>query len=353
MKPLSSNKKIVITLASMVLARMSYPILKNLYFLYFKPDYWNYLKFSKRVKKEIERRSKTQNSSIVFFELEETREMVQSSDESEPNRVSLYLLKHLEQKINAGKRTNDPFLPPFDNGVFIMNLSKTHSLIFNKYMVTRNHLLVITKIFEAQTDTLTENDLFETYNVMKLHSAFAFFNSDEKSGASQKHKHLQILPLANFQTTYISKILEVVNEIDKDALEIDSSAQVSFLFFPFFEKYKYCLAKFREYNPFLESPDEYKKYLYAVYTKCRKRLNIENKNNSFNLIFGKNWMFLVLRKKEKFNNVVSLNCLACLGSILTSNVEKFENLKNLKPNDVFDEILVAREDEGDYSIIIE
>lgn len=39
---------------------------------------------------------------------------------------------------------HDCFMAPFSEGIFVYNLSSSHSLIFNKYPVFKNHLLVIT-----------------------------------------------------------------------------------------------------------------------------------------------------------------------------------------------------------------
>jgi ATP adenylyltransferase len=38
----------------------------------------------------------------------------------------------------------DPFLPPFEEGLFINELSETHSLLFNKFQVCKEHVLVVT-----------------------------------------------------------------------------------------------------------------------------------------------------------------------------------------------------------------
>jgi len=42
----------------------------------------------------------------------------------------------------------NPFLPPFEEGQLIMDLLHRHRLIFNKFCVCDNHVLVITKEFE-------------------------------------------------------------------------------------------------------------------------------------------------------------------------------------------------------------
>lgn len=40
--------------------------------------------------------------------------------------------------------SRDCFMAPFSEGIFIDHLSFSHSLVFNKYPVFKNHLLVIT-----------------------------------------------------------------------------------------------------------------------------------------------------------------------------------------------------------------
>lgn len=59
--------------------------------------------------------------------------------------------------------SSDCFMAPFSEGIFLMNISKTHSIIYNKYPVFKDHLLVITWAFENQSTRLTNNDLIATY----------------------------------------------------------------------------------------------------------------------------------------------------------------------------------------------
>ena len=54
------------------------------------------------------------------------------------------------------KEMKDPFLPPFEDGSWIAELSETHDLIFNKYNIAKSHVIVITKRFEAQTDRFND-----------------------------------------------------------------------------------------------------------------------------------------------------------------------------------------------------
>lgn len=76
----------------------------------------------------------------------------------------------------------------------IKDLGDSHRLLFNKFNIYNNHLLVITKEFQPQTDKITKQDLLHASTVRQALEGVLFFNGGEESGASQRHKHLQILP---------------------------------------------------------------------------------------------------------------------------------------------------------------
>ena len=97
------------------------------------------------------------------------------------------------------KPWKNPFLPP-DPDLFVCHLlppHHTHSLVLNKFNIVPHHALVITRDFVPQEDPLTEADLEATWQVMSVMpgGALAYFNRGSVSGASQPHKHLQVVPL--------------------------------------------------------------------------------------------------------------------------------------------------------------
>ncbi|KAI8046934.1 uncharacterized protein B0P05DRAFT_459116, partial [Gilbertella persicaria] len=59
----------------------------------------------------------------------------------------------------------------------------------------------ITIEFRKQNEPLFPQDLYETYCALQSfgtsQQALAFFNCGDQSGASQDHKHIQVLPLGN------------------------------------------------------------------------------------------------------------------------------------------------------------
>ncbi|KAI9806068.1 MAG: bifunctional AP-4-A phosphorylase/ADP sulfurylase [Piccolia ochrophora] len=79
----------------------------------------------------------------------------------------------------------------------------SHNLVLNKYPVIPHHFILATKAFKEQTSLLEEDDLAATYACLREWEKddedggklFAFFNSGEHSGASQKHRHIQFIPV--------------------------------------------------------------------------------------------------------------------------------------------------------------
>jgi ATP adenylyltransferase len=57
-------------------------------------------------------------------------------------------------------------------------------------------VLVVTKDFQKQTNLLNVNDFEAACIAMKsLDESFVYFNSGKNAGASQAHKHLQVMPI--------------------------------------------------------------------------------------------------------------------------------------------------------------
>ncbi|KAL2258500.1 hypothetical protein VTK26DRAFT_8165 [Humicola hyalothermophila] len=134
--------------------------------------------------------------------------------------------------------TAKPFFDPFDNPpppMLITAIPPSHILVLNKFAVVPEHFILATSAFREQTHLLEPADLdvayqcIEAYHNYHLHrhhrdgdekdgdaadaqgqhhdqeqeqpapgegELFVFFNSGPHSGASQPHRHLQLLPVA-------------------------------------------------------------------------------------------------------------------------------------------------------------
>lgn len=92
----------------------------------------------------------------------------------------------------AGPRPN-PFLP-WDRPLQVDRLDGGHVLLLNKYPVQAAHLLVITHDWQPQNGWLRPLDWRAVAQVAADTGGLWFFNSSATAGASQPHRHLQLLP---------------------------------------------------------------------------------------------------------------------------------------------------------------
>lgn len=97
--------------------------------------------------------------------------------------------KHLRA---SGPRPN-PFLP-WDPRLEVSKLGRSHVVLLNKYPVQPGHLLLITQQWQPQSGWLQSSDWRAVAEMDADTGGLWFFNSSAAAGASQPHRHLQLLP---------------------------------------------------------------------------------------------------------------------------------------------------------------
>ncbi|TBU24517.1 HIT-like protein [Dichomitus squalens] len=107
--------------------------------------------------------------------------------------------------VQQEKKRYDPFAPPYNPNLLLGEVrdeaeGNEYVILFNKYSVVPHHFLIVTKDFQSQTSPLLPADLVQTYLFLVAAKRagtklFAFYNCGDLSGASQPHKHIQLLPI--------------------------------------------------------------------------------------------------------------------------------------------------------------
>ena len=97
--------------------------------------------------------------------------------------------KHLRA---AGPKPN-PFLP-WDGRLEVQRINDSHVVILNKFPVQVAHMLLITQAWQPQTGWLSIDDWRALALVDQTTTGLWFFNSGPDAGASQPHRHLQLIP---------------------------------------------------------------------------------------------------------------------------------------------------------------
>lgn len=65
------------------------------------------------------------------------------------------------------KKPVNPFLP-YDDKLWVSHLSDTHTLLLNKFNVVEHHLLVVTRSFKSQLDSLQLSDFEAALLVLRV-----------------------------------------------------------------------------------------------------------------------------------------------------------------------------------------
>lgn len=109
--------------------------------------------------------------------------------EDEGWTFQIHVVTH--RRARLGPRVTNPFLSP--EPALVVRRLPDHALILNRYPVVPDHLLLITAGFVPQSGPLTLAEAQVLLEILALEPCLAFYNSDPIAGASQPHRHLQIV----------------------------------------------------------------------------------------------------------------------------------------------------------------
>ena len=106
-----------------------------------------------------------------------------------------HLLSATPKHLRASGPKPNPFLP-WDQRLEVDQIGDSHVVILNKYPVQTSHMLLITQDWQPQTGWLSMEDWQSLARIDATTTGLWFFNSGPAAGASQPHRHLQLLPRA-------------------------------------------------------------------------------------------------------------------------------------------------------------
>ncbi|MBR8826592.1 MAG: phosphorylase [Gomphosphaeria aponina SAG 52.96 = DSM 107014] len=219
--------------------------------------------------------------------------------------------KKQEQEIKKGKDFN-PFLP-YEQDLFVADLSATHVCLLNKYKVVDNHILMITREFEEQESWLTLPDFAAMQLTLGEIDGLAFYNGGKIAGASQRHKHFQLIPLPSVKNSPRIPIEPLLTKID-------GIGTVEGL--PFIN----AIAPLTPTTP----PNKVLEIYYQLLKTVGLEVNENNNPGAYNLLATREWMLIVPRSQESFESI-SVNSLGFAGALLVRNPEEMELLKKIGP----------------------
>lgn len=224
-----------------------------------------------------------------------------------------------KQKKNSDGKPFNPFLP-YESDLFVTNLSSTHLCLLNKFNVVDHHLLMVTREFEEQTRWLTVNDFEAILLCLAEIEGLSFYNGGKVAGASQRHKHLQLIPLTG----------EITNvPVEKAIKDVEFRDNIGTI-----PQFAFAHAICRCDPAWLSSPTEGASGMLKQYHQLLETLGIsvigDEQTAAYNLLVTRNWMMVIGRSQEKFAGI-SVNSLGFAGALLVKNEEKLQMLKKTRP----------------------
>ena len=216
----------------------------------------------------------------------------------------------------------DPFLP-YDPALYVADLTDKHVCLLNKFNVLDCHLLMATRAFEHQETWLTVEDFEAMCLCLAEFEGLAFFNGGKAAGASQRHKHLQYVPLPLLPGVAGLPIAPAL-----EAVRWEGGFGVTPAF-PFV----HALARL---DPaWLAAPRHAAARILALYWPLLASVGIERGNDErqtrpYNLLATRQWMLVIPRSQDAYEGI-SVHALGYVGSLMVWDDARLRLLREVGP----------------------
>jgi ATP adenylyltransferase len=232
-------------------------------------------------------------------------------------RFVVRTLETIERKHEAASEARaNPFLP-YDEAMFVADVSDTHVALLNKFNVIDHHLLIVTRAFEDQRAPLTLEDFAALWSCMAGFEGLGFYNGGPQAGASQPHKHLQLVPLPLAPGDQAVPVEALLDDAGREPTAIDA--------LPF----RHAVARIDSFSR--GAVREVAEASRTVYERMCEMLDAADR--PYNLLITREWMMLVPRSREHFGSV-SVNALGFAGSLFVRNERELRHVKETGPMSV-------------------
>jgi ATP adenylyltransferase len=238
-----------------------------------------------------------------------------------------------------GARPN-PFAPP-DAELVVGDLTATHFGVLNRYPVVDHHLLVVTREFADQEWLLDRSDFDAAVACMRELDGLVFYNGGRVAGASQPHRHLQLVPLPLGGGAWGVPMEALFDQWSS------GGGTTRLLRLPFRNAFAVLEPSLCE-EP--TAADRLLEMYGAMLDACalrdesandggRAANEPERQRGPYNLLVTRRWMLLVPRSKEHFGTI-SVNALGFAGSLFVRDDAEMRALREAGPMNVLKSVAV-------------
>jgi sulfate adenylyltransferase (ADP) / ATP adenylyltransferase len=250
-------------------------------------------------------------------------------------RFLVRILANIKRKENAKKQQNKDFNPflPYEEDLFVADLSPTHLVLLNKFNVMDYHILMVTRSFESQESLLTFADFQAMAIALSEMDGFAFYNGGKTAGASQPHKHLQLVPLP--LVPGMPGVPDGPQLLPIEALLFGAGGAVAL-------PYRYAVESLQSLD--FTQPLDIANPLFKAYQQLMDQLGLWSETDeplgAYNLLMTRQWMCVVPRSQEGYAGI-SINSLGFAGALLVKNAAQLEKLRQIGAMTVLTQVGVS------------
>jgi ATP adenylyltransferase len=234
---------------------------------------------------------------------------------------------------NGARPPFNPFLP-HDPDLFVTDVSDTHIALLNKFNVIDHHLLIVTRRFVPQEALLDLDDFEAWLACLSQIDGLGFYNGGAAAGASQPHKHLQLVPLP---------LGDANTPLPIEALLDSAPARPGIVTVPTLP-FAHAFVRFDSAagTPTAQTALAlYDGMLAALGIGATKREGHPQQSAPYNLLLTRRWMLLVPRGGESAAGI-SVNSLGFAGSFFVRDNEQMETLRRAGPMSVLARVALPR-----------
>jgi len=255
--------------------------------------------------------------AIEPIETEETR-IADGGVEFLVRRLSSLARKERLARVRAASpRRVDPFDPP-EPELTVTALSPTHLAVLNKFPVLDGHLLFVTRRFADQEELLDGDDMAALAQGLAAIDGLGFYNGGALAGASQPHKHLQLVPLP-LAPTGPGVPVEAVFDAAAGAAGPVSIARLPF-------EHAFARLAPGAATDGAALLDTY----WALLAAARLHVVGGRASAPYNLLATRRWMLVVPRVQARFGTI-SVNALGFAGSLFVRDERELAVLTRAGP----------------------
>ncbi|TMA36345.1 MAG: phosphorylase [Deltaproteobacteria bacterium] len=205
------------------------------------------------------------------------------------------------RRLDARSDRHNPFLPA-DPELVVGTIGEAHLCVLNKFPVIEHHALIVTRDYQDQEAPLERSDFEALWSCLR-EGGLAFYNAGAAAGASERHRHLQLVPTPIGEPPLATPLDAVQPDAHFDA-GIGRIASLPFL---------HGIGRLRAIAN--QSPAEAAEPLLGLYRQLARAFGCHRHGQPYNLLVCRDWMMIVPRARGQWRGI-SVNGLGFAGALV-------------------------------------